>query len=420
VIEVGDLRSDAVAAYEPAGSLPSGATSLHGSGVPFGSAEFAARDASDIAPASLQPPAEPIPGWRASGSLWPAERFVVRVPKGWNGSLVIAGTPAQRSEFACDRLLSDPLLARGYAYACGNKGQGDGTVLLERNAVFTLDGIALPRFRLPDGRSISFWQHGRGHTIEQWLDEFLALTEAARLIVAEIRGRPPERVFAVGLSNGGYQVRRALEESDAYAGGLTWNAVLWTPAHNALVQLPAAIAAMEAGKPELVEALGFPPDVPAASGTGSLYGKNLAAYWYVTAWLHAMHLDPETSIAYGDVSGPAAAEAWNGKMAAWHFERSPLIAERVARFSNTGHIRSKLIEVASEYDHLITPSRHHEPYKALVAHAGKSSLYRSSVLANAQHVAAWSEDVEYPRMRVGHADVMAAFDDLVRWTTEAA
>jgi hypothetical protein len=415
VHEVDDLRSCAGVSYLPTRALPPGASSPHGPGVPFGSPAYAAADARDITPTSVQSPATPIPGWLATGSLWTDERFVVRVPKAWNGRLIVAGTPAQRSEFACDRLFADPLLARGYAYASGNKGQGDGAVLLEAGVTISVEGAVLPRFLLPDGRGISFVQHAPGHTMERWLDEFLAVTEAAHAIAGDVSGRAPLLTYAVGLSNGGYEVRRAIEESDRFDGALTWNAVLWTPQHNLLRQLPQAIAAMEAGRPDLLEGFGLPPDVAAASGAGSLYAKNLAAYWYVTVWLHAMHLDPQASLAYGDVGDPERAEEWNGRIGAWRFDRSPVVERRVAAFANTGDIRCKFVDLASQFDHLIAPSVHFDAYERLVEAAGRSDRYRRHMLANAQHVDAWSDDPDYPAMQSAHARVMAAFDELVRW-----
>ncbi|TAM74001.1 hypothetical protein EPN44_12405 [bacterium] len=369
------------------------------------------RDAREIAPQALMPEPDPIPGWRVLGSLWSAERFVVRIPKRWNGRLAVVGTPAQRSEFACDLLFSDPLLARGYAYVCGNKGQGDGSVLLERGAWFEVDGVRVPRFLLPDGRGVSFWQHAPGHTIERWHEEFLAIARTAQEILTTICGRPPEHTYAIGLSNGGYQVRRAVEESDLFTAALTWNAVLWTPEHNVLRQLPEAVEAMEAAAPERLKALGFPPDVRGISG-GSLYEKNLMMYWRVTAWLHAMHIDPQTSLAYRDVADPAPAEAWNERIGAWRFDRSARIAQRVARFANTGRIRCPLVELASEYDHLISPAVHFVPYRRMVEAAGKGELYRGEMIARAQHVDRWCDDPEYPGMALGYPRVMAALDEL--------
>ena len=52
-------------------------------------------------------------------------------------------------------------------------------------------------------------------------------------------GKEPARIYAVGLSNGGYQVRRALEidhgrvqagQPRRFAGGLEWAGVYWPDA----------------------------------------------------------------------------------------------------------------------------------------------------------------------------------------------
>lgn len=374
----------------------------------------ATADAKAISPPSLSPPREPIPGRIVSGSLWLNERFVVRVPRAWNGRLVVAGTPGQRTELACDLLWSNPLLARGYAYACGNKVQGDGVRVLTGDDRLEIGGIAMPRYVAADGSRLSFWQHAPGNTLARWIDEFFELTRTAHAILEDAAGRAPETTYAVGLSNGGAQVRWALERSDVYAGGLAWNAVLWSVEHNLLRQLPFALAAMRDGVPSDLSAIGIPPNVYGRSG-GSLYERNLVAYWDLTAWLYATLFDPQTSIPYGDVSDPAPAEGWNGTMGTWRFDRSPAIATRVGEIAHTGRIRAKLIDLASASDHLIAPAMHFEPYARLIESAGATGRYRARVIPDAQHVDAWSEDPDYPQMRPGHAHALAAFDELVRW-----
>jgi hypothetical protein len=86
------------------------------------------------------------------------------------------------------------------------------------------------------------------------------------------------------------------------------------------------------------------------------------------------------------------------------------VRERIAGFANTGNIRCKLFDLASEYDHLIPPKIHFGPYRNLVIAAGKSDLYRSELITRAQHVDPWSEDPNYSRMQLGYSRVMAAFD----------
>jgi hypothetical protein len=349
-----------------------------------------------------------------NGSLWPGERYIARIPRKWNGRLVVAGTPSQRSEFANDLIFSDPLLARGYAYVCGNKSQGESHVVLSGASRLEVDGVVMPRFFIPGDLGISFWQHAPGNTFGRWMDEFFAITERAQEAIEEVHHRAPEAIYAVGLSNGANQVRFALERSHRYDGGLSWNGALWTKEHNLLRQLPEAVGAMESGQNGRLEPLGFPPDVPGLSG-GSLHAKNFAVYWIVTAWLHATLFDPQTSTAYGDVKVPEPAEAWNGKIGSWRIDRSPAILERIGAYAHTGAIRAKMIDLASEYDHLLPPKMHFYPYSEMVERAGCATLYRSELIPNAQHVDSWSEDPNYPRMRPAHPRVLAAFDELVRW-----
>ena len=289
-------------------------------------------------------------------------------------------------------------------------------MLLTGEGRLSVDGVVMPRFFLPgDARlGLSFWQLSPGNGMQRWMDEFFALTDRIQEVLEHLQGRAAEAVYAVGLSNGGNQVRFALERSDRYVGGLSWNSVLWSAEHSLLRNLPQAVEAMQTGEPELLQDLGFPPDVRGESGS-SLYAKNFATYWVVTAWLHAMFYDPETSIPYGDVADPAPSEKWNGKIGDWRIERSPKILERISEYAHTGNIRAKMIDLASEYDHLLPPKMHFYPYGAMVQSAGKGALYRSEVIPGAQHVDAWSEDPEYPAMRPGHPRALEAFEELVRW-----
>lgn len=356
------------------------------------------RDAAEITSAATAQVNEAIEGWSASGSLWRDQRFSLRVPAKWNGRAVVAGCPGQRSEAACDRIFGDVLLARGYAYVAGNKGNGEGITVLEPGAQFAIDGVELPRFPIGNGRSIVFWQHAPGRLIENWLRETVELAQTMREFLGEHCGREPEVTYAIGLSNGGYQVRRAVETSNLFDGALTWNPVLWTPEHNLCRALGDAIRSASEGR-----------------SMTPLEQKHAAVYWYVTLWLHAMHLDPETSIAYGDVRDPAPAESWTAQIARWNPGRAPEIGDRIAGFANTGSIRCKMMEVASELDYLTPPAVHCVPYRALVEAAGKLPLYRSRIVAGATHVDAWADDPNYPELRSGHAEMMAAWDELVEW-----
>ena len=84
-------------------------------------------DALAIAPANptyWTPIIKPVPGVLIKGTLKGdyQGRFLLRLPKEWNGKLVVGGASGTRSEFNGDLVISDFVLQKGYAYASQNKG----------------------------------------------------------------------------------------------------------------------------------------------------------------------------------------------------------------------------------------------------------------------------------------------------------
>ncbi len=137
-----------------------------------------------VAPPSLRPE-RPVPGVLALGTLpGDAARFVLRLPRAWNGGLVVAGAPGLLGERSLDLYWSDFCVSRGYAFACTDKGA---------RAVFQDGQVVLPS--------------GPGSRIERWYPRLKALAELA----AERCPRRPDAIYAVGVSNGGYLARCAVE-----------------------------------------------------------------------------------------------------------------------------------------------------------------------------------------------------------------
>ena len=75
-------------------------------------------------PADWTPLTKVVPGVLIKGTLKEDQqgRFLLRLPKEWNGKLVVAGAAGTRSEFNGDLVISDFVLQKGYAYASQNKG----------------------------------------------------------------------------------------------------------------------------------------------------------------------------------------------------------------------------------------------------------------------------------------------------------
>ncbi|MFA6316389.1 MAG: hypothetical protein WC943_03140 [Elusimicrobiota bacterium] len=294
------------------------------------------------------PLAGPVPGTLVEGSLPPEEkaRFLLRVPKDWNGGLVVAASPGLLGEKAYDLYWSDFLLSKGFAFACMNKG-----------LAMTADGDT---FYVPLSPEAS---------IRRWLDRFRALVPAASDWAAKAGSRKPGRVYAVGVSNGGYLVRRLLEASpELVDGGVEVSGVYWPEQGGGLLeQIPKALAATAGAQPDrpALRAAGFPAD-PDWDGVLAAYR---AAFWTTSLAVFVGDLDPDFS----------------GDPAAYDFSNRPQAAEAVRSIANTGRIGKPLISLAGGRDVLITAARHAEAYRSLVASRGSLELHELVTVADATH-----------------------------------
>ena len=171
---------------------------------------------------ALLQPTEEHPGAEVTGALEVTgddgvrrQELTLKLPSEWNGRLVVLGAPGTRSEFSNEAVLTPWLLARGYAIVSGNKGMTNAGA---------------------DGNATMLNQaHPTAHWGEMMID--MGLWAQARLEAATQVPAPP--VYAAGLSNGGYQVRRALEldhlrvgqgEPRLFAGGLDRSGAYWPDA----------------------------------------------------------------------------------------------------------------------------------------------------------------------------------------------
>src|SRR5580765_7235728 len=204
---------------------------------------------------------------RIAGDPQGQARFLLRLPADWNGRLVVAGASGTRSEFNGDFAWSDYVVQKGYAYASQNKG-----VLNLRIASLASDtppNDLACRLNPASKIWVNFYDNDPGQPFVRWQ---IFMGEAARLARRGVEaryGRSPRYTYAVGTSNGGYQVRRAVELfPDLFDGGVDWEGTEVDPrGPNLLTDLPPAIL----NWPDYL-ASGFSPDSTAA--------KNIRAAGY--------------------------------------------------------------------------------------------------------------------------------------------
>src|SRR6185295_18742852 len=152
----------------------------------------------------------------------------------------------------------------------------------------------------------------------------------------------PRRTYAVGTSNGGYQVRRAVEEApELFDGGVDWEGTfIDARGPNLLEDLPPAIAnfpayAASGFDPQSlaarnIVAAGYPPDLVSGttSGTSSLWGLYWAQFWEVTQCQWQKRFDPAFPTYDG---GPNDIDGTGGYDYAGRAAADPAIAQRVAQ-----------------------------------------------------------------------------------------
>jgi hypothetical protein len=249
-------------------------------------------------------------------------QFVIRLPKKWNGGLVVSGSPGVRAQYANDRAISDYVLSRGYAYAATDKGN--------TGAAFYTDGIR------------------PGDAIVEWNLRTTQLTRAARATVTQYYGRPAREVVAAGISNGGYLVRWQLENHPDLEG------TLWTTGTNLFTFLPPAIRGYEQQSPAMITAAGFDPR------SDFLWDYHYSVYWKLTQRIYAAELDP----------------TYTGTEADYDYAQRPQAHKAIQRIALTGKIGRPLVTIHGTYDSLLPITQDSDVYSAMARRTGLHTYQR--------------------------------------------
>ena len=197
-------------------------------------------DRAVISPTAHTPITKTVPGIQLDGRIADdptgEARILFRLPNQWNGKLVVAGASGTRSEFNGDFAWSDYVLQQGYAYVSQNKG------VLNFHTTTAADPLGC-RLNPSSAVYVHFYDNDPGQPFTRWTDFMIEATRIGKNAVTANYGQPPSRTYAVGTSNGGYQVRRALEAApELFDGGVDWEGTYIDPvAPNLLSALPPAI-----------------------------------------------------------------------------------------------------------------------------------------------------------------------------------
>ncbi len=361
-------------------------------------------------------------------------RFLLRLPNDWNGKLVVAGASGTRSEFNGDFAWSDFVIQKGYAYASQNKG------------VLNLRITSLSSPTPPNALAcrlnpfspvwVNFYDNDDGQPFTRWQEYMVRAAKVARVGVKSAYGHWPRYTYAVGTSNGGYQVRRAVEIApDLFDGGVDWEGTYVDERDpGVLNDLPAAVlnwpdylasgfSATSTAARNIVSS-GYPPDI-VNSPTVSFWQNHSNSFWEVTQCQWQKRLDPAYDTYGGNPIPPVPGTATYNYYA--RLSKSD-VGANLAAFATTGKIKRPLITVAGTMDALLPIDHHARAYARRVdaqqdddsdkgkGHGWgrwqKEPQYRLYEVQNGNHIETY-QDV-FPQLELIMPHAQKAFDMLVR------
>ncbi len=302
-------------------------------------------------------------------------RFLLRFPNDWNGKLVMAGASGTRSEYNGDFAWSDYVVQKGYAYASQNKG------VMNLQLSTATDPLGC-RLNPASTTFVHFYDNDPAKPFTQWTEYIIRATVLAKKAVQHHYGKEARHTYVVGTSNGGYQVRRALETApELYDGGIDWEGTFIDPrGPNLLIDLPPVLANFPAyvasgydpnsQAAQNIEAAGYPPDItiPAGATTASLWGNYSAAFWEVTMCQWQKRLDP----AYDTYVAGLANYNYYQRVFATHGQ----VFKNLAQIATPGDIGKPLITVAGTMDALLPIRRNARQYEERVLDQKHHPAYR--------------------------------------------
>ena len=296
-------------------------------------------------------------------------QFVLRIPDNWNGGLVVTGAPGTRKQYSSDFLISDFVLAQGFAYASTHKGNN----------------------------SNDFYRDGQqpADAVAEWHERVTQLAVAAKDALRERFGHKPNHTYMAGISNGGYLVRWQLE------------------------YLPTAVRYTlgQAGADDMYAA-GF------ARGSEALWPYHQAIYWGLTQKVYRAEFDP----AYDPTCPGATAGTTLPELVApcpsdteydtWFAgPESQPAHDALARISLTGKIKKPLLTLHGMLDTLLPISTDSDVYTQMIADQHRDRLHRYYRIEGGNHVDSLMA-FDPVHLRPMLPCFRTAFDALVDWVED--
>jgi hypothetical protein len=290
-------------------------------------------------------------------------QFVIRFPDEWNGGVVVSGAPGVRRQYANDFIISDWVLAKGYAFASTDKGNS--------GVAFYDDGSA------------------PGSSVAEWHTRVTQLTRATKDAAKQVYTKAPSHTWMFGISNGGYLTRWQLENHpELYDGGVDWEGTLFradgpnlfTYLPTALKNYPSYAATGDQAAHDAIIAAGFAP------GSEFLWPFHYQVYWDLTQRIYREEFDPTFD---GDlkagvpfcVSGTAYCDADYD-----YASRPDAVKDAVRSVELTGRLGKPMITVHGSLDSLLPPATDSDVYDALIDQAGSGALHRYYRIEDGNHV----------------------------------
>jgi len=327
-------------------------------------------------------PKEKIPGLQIEG-FFADSRFVIRIPDQWNGKLVMAGMPGIRDERSADDVFSDYVLSRkddqgrSFAYAATDKGT-------------TGEVIPAPDGKLyPALRGITSFLHPQDR-VDKWITCMHQLTLATQELLQRTRGQKPTRTYLIGISNGGYAVRAALERhGELYDGAVDWEGLIFRAnEHNIISSLVEAFnsyqtyASKTASAEEKAAAVKRLRALGLAEGSEIIWPSHVTYYYLATINMFRMAYDPTFIHRNWWEYGLNPQDYRNYD----YFSRPASVKEAITNIENTGDIKKPMVSVHGTWDALLFYNVHALPYERLVKERKKGEIYRLYTIDKGNHL----------------------------------